>query len=141
MRRLLVALLPARDREAVLGDLREEFGTVRGSTLRTLLALAVIVARRQPEPYRDAGRRRGAAALVAIAVGLAWAVHAAAWPDSGPPPGYDPASRLVLEFWAAPHLTSALAAVLLVVAPSTATGGLAATLCVAAAEFGAAARP
>lgn len=169
MRRLLAVLLPARDREAVLGDLREEFGNGRASGFRMLVALAAIVARRQAEPYRDEGHRRGAAALVAIAVGLVWAIHAADWPGSRPPPGYDPVSRLVLEFWAAPHLSSALAAglvvgrlelrevaatgpmrrhaafllaaLLLVTSPSTATGGLAAALCVVAAEFGVAARP
>lgn len=169
IRHLLAVLLPARDREAVLGDLREEFGHGRASSLRILFALAAIVARRQAEPYRDEGHRRGAAALVALAVGLVWAVHAVGWPGARLPPGYDPVSRLVLEFWAAPHLSSALAAglvvgrlelqgvaatgpirrhaafllaaMLLVTSPSTATGGLAAALCVAAAEFGVAARP
>lgn len=114
--RLLAALLPLPDRDAVLGDLYEEFPSRDASmTIRRLLALVGIALRYEVEPYlRDRGGRL-AVGLLGAGLGLMCAAGAAgtAWAGAEIPPGYDPVSRAVLDLWASPSavgLLSALAA-------------------------------
>lgn len=170
MSRLLLALLPWRLRESIAGDLAEELprdGLLQTDLVR-LFAVAVIVGHFQLEPYRHPAGRRDVLQVLAAAIMLILAIHATAWNATTVPIDYDPLSRLLLAFWAAPHITGALAAGLLtgrmegpgpadlaphrlhaavtlagllaVVAPTPAAGLLAGCTCVAAAALGAAAR-
>jgi len=143
--RLLLALVPAHDRDAVLGDLNEELppGGARMAA-RRLLALSGIGLRYEIEPYGVAG---------------------GAWAGAGIPAGYDPVSNALLELWASPHalgmlsalmagllagragsgtarrhVVIALSALALLSAPGFVAGAAAAGLCLAGACLGAAAR-
>lgn len=114
--RLLAAFVPQHDRNAVLGDLYEEFppGGIRTAALR-LLALGAVVLRYEAEPYLCGAGSRRALALLAAGLGLMCAAGAAgsAWAGAGIPAGYDPVSRALLGLWASPPalgLVSALAA-------------------------------
>lgn len=114
--RLVAALVPLHDRDAILGDLYEEFppGSLR-MAVRRLLALTRVALRYEVEPYLRGTGGRAAVALLAAGLGLMCAVRAAgaAWAGAEIPAGYDPVSGAVLELWASPYalgLLSALAA-------------------------------
>lgn len=166
--RLLLALVPAHDRDAVLGDLNEELppGGARMAA-RRLLALSGIGLRYEIEPYVGGDGARDVPGLLATGLGLMWGAGVAggAWAGAGIPAGYDPVSNALLELWASPHalgmlsalmagllagragsgtarrhVVIALSALALLSAPGFVAGAAAAGLCLAGACLGAAAR-
>ncbi len=106
--RLLLRLIPERDREAVEGDLLEA-GPPPG--VRRLVALVGIALHAQLEPWRDSRTRLGAASLWLVALALLWSIPAAAGAGTPDPTVY---SGLLLAFatllWAHAHLAAAVAA-------------------------------
>ncbi len=111
--RFLTALVPVHDRDAVLGDLYEEFppGGVRMAA-RRLLALLGVALRYEAEPYLRGTGGHVAVGLLAGGLGLMCAAGAAgaAWAGAEIPPGYDPISRTLLELWASPYALGPLSA-------------------------------
>lgn len=111
--RVLAALVPAHDREAVLGDLHEELPPGGGRiAVRRLLVLVGIAFRYEVEPYLRGTDGREAVGLLAAGLGLMCAAAAAgaAWAGAEIPAGYDPVSRAVLGLWTSPYGPSLLAA-------------------------------
>lgn len=110
---LTLRLLPAHERETVLGDLQEE-GVRRGSAafVRALLGVALHY---QLEGWRDERGRLGATLSLTLGLALWWAVTAAGvgWGDDTSL-YRDPLSRLAARFWSASHLPGAIGAGLLV---------------------------
>ena len=115
--RAVAWLLPARDRESVIGDLREE-AAARGAEAGAawqLLAGVRIAAHFHVEPYRDAACVRGVMALAVAGLALLWIVPAATGPGLVVPDFYqNPLLRSVAAIWGRSHVTSAAAAGLLV---------------------------
>ncbi len=111
--RLTTRLLPAHEREAVLGDLREE--GVRAGSGASALAVLGIVLHYQLEGWRDERARFGAVISLALGFGLWWSVTTAGagWGELGSV-YQDPLSRLAIRFWSASHLPAAIGAGLLV---------------------------
>lgn len=111
--RAIAALLPRADRETILGDLLEE-GDRPGSR-RGLAAVSGIVLHVHSEPYREEAVRVRMLISVVLGLALVLAVGAAGWGAEATLDLYsDPISRLAIKLWGAPHLTSAVAAGLLV---------------------------
>ena len=166
--RLLLALVPAHDRDAVLGDLNEELppGGARRAA-RRLLALGGVGLRYEIEPYVGGEGARDLPGLLAAGLGLMWGARAAGgtWAGDEIFGGYDPVSNALLELWASPyalgllsaamagllagragsgtarrHVVIALSALALLSAPVFVAGAAAAGLCLAGACLGAAAR-
>jgi hypothetical protein len=105
-------MLPARDREVLMADLREESGTSgHGPIWRVVQALR-IGGRYHAESYHDPDDRLGIVALLAIVIGLLWMVPLATSDSALIAQTYfsDPFGRAILRFWGASHVTSALAA-------------------------------
>ena len=160
--RIALALVPVRDREALLGDLAEEAGTVRGRAAG-ILSVGLWY---QAEPWRDDRARAGI--LVLFAAGLALlrllplaagamdflAVDGAVWRGAARFWSHDleiAATAAGLLVGRAPlvpdgvasarwHLAALLALAALLSARSWTDGTLAAALLVAAAFVGSAAR-
>lgn len=106
-------LLPAGARESVAGDLTEE--GLRPGTMAYLVALVGISFHVHCEAYRDEGARLGVVIAFILGLVVLWAVQAAAWPGSPSLELFgDPVSRGALLLWGASHLTSAVAAGLVV---------------------------
>lgn len=170
IRRLVAALVPEHDRDAVLGDLHEELppGGARMAA-RRLFALMGIALHYEVEPYVGDTGAREPLGLLAAGLGLMWAAGAAGatWSGAEPPPGYDPVSRALLELWASPyalgllsalaagllagraghgsgtarrHVVLALSALAFLSAPVRVVGAMTAGLCIAGAWLGSAAR-
>jgi len=115
--RAVAWLLPAGDRESVIGDLREEAAArgADGDAAWRLLAGLRIAAHFHVEPYRDAACVRGVLALSVAGLALLWIVPAATGPGLLVPDFYtDPLLRAVAAMWGRSHVTSAAAAGLLV---------------------------
>lgn len=115
LERVASAVIPAADRESVLGDLEEE-GFAAGS-VRHVAAVAGIAVCHQLEGWRDEGARRGAVITVFLGLALVWAVRVAGLVGTG---GIDPlqlftdpVSRAAAMLWNATNLTGAAAAGLL----------------------------
>ena len=104
-------LLPARDREAVLGDVEEE-GLTEG---RRVCAIVGVAAHAHAEPWRDPHARLGSIALLAGGWLILHTVTAAARFGSPDPAVY---SELMLQVarlvWSSDYLGAAAAAGLLV---------------------------
>ena len=105
--RLVAIALPRRDRDAVLGDLREEGHPTCLSTIRSALGIAAFY---QLEAYRDVDDRWRIAAVTMVGVGLLWLVPAASDQTFGNPGFPDRFWQIVAAVWSASHVTSAVAA-------------------------------
>ncbi len=105
---LLVGLVPARDREAVAGDLTE--AGIQPGSVDHAAALLDVALHYHAEAWRDGRGRLAAMLTLAIGGALWWAVAAAGWASvEGVVPLYgDPLSRAALRFWSAAHLPAAL---------------------------------
>lgn len=124
--RLAVLALPRDRREEILGDLAE---TGRSGGWRTGQALG-IAACYHGECYRDADDRFRIGVLFAAAAALVWVIpEATARTFGGPSLFTDPVTRAIVMMWQAAHVTSAVAAGLMVgrttwLAPHTAPARL-----------------
>lgn len=115
--RLAARTLPPDEREWILADLREESGngSRRGPLWRSVQSLR-IAGRFHGECYHDLDDRLRIVLLLVLALALLWGIPAA---TGGYFPGErqfftDPFGRAILAFWAASHVTSAIAAGLLI---------------------------
>lgn len=109
--RLLSRMLPARDREVILADLWEE-STDRPRRYSWLATQTVrMAAHLHLECYRDPRDAGKLIALLVTSACLVLAIRAFGFgPDDGARYFTDPITRGILAFWSASHLTSAIAA-------------------------------
>lgn len=115
--RLAARTLPPDEREWILADLREESGNGprRGPLWRSVQSLR-IAGRFHGECYHDLDDRLRIVLLLVLALALLWGIPAA---TGGYFPGgqqyfTDPLGRSIMAFWGASHVTSAIAAGLLI---------------------------
>jgi hypothetical protein len=116
LQRLAGRALPERDREVILADLREESIATNADQRWVSRQALRIAARFHAECYRDPDDRLRILALATAGMALLWAVPLVTGASvTGPASAlYDPVSQMVLRMWSAVHLTSGLAAGLLV---------------------------
>lgn len=117
LERLAARTLPPDEREWILADLREESGdgSRRGPLWRAVQSLR-IAGRFHGECYHDIDDRLRIVLLLLVALGLLWGIPLATgdyFPGANP---YftDPLGQALVRFWGASHVTSAIAAGLMV---------------------------
>ena len=116
MERAVLLVVPARDREAVCGDLEEDIvnGRVPEGAFARFRELANVAMRYQREAYHDPDARLGAAALAVAGVLLLLVVPSAGIGSLVVVEYHDPISRAAIQFWQQGELIAAMAAGLLV---------------------------
>jgi hypothetical protein len=109
--RLVARALPARDRDAVVGDVVEQAASRGLSPVWAIRELGAVVAHYQVECYALPADRLRAGVLASAALAVLWSVPiATATLFAGPDVFTDPLSSTIVEFWRAAHVSSALAA-------------------------------
>lgn len=116
MERALLLVVPARDREAVSGDLEEDIvsGRVPGDAVARVRELFNVAMRYQREAYHDPDARLGAAALAVAGVLLLLIIPVAGIGSLVVVEYHDPISRAAIRFWQQGELIAGAAAGLVI---------------------------
>ncbi len=115
--RVIGGVLPAHEYDVVLGDLREESRMLPlGVRSRWIAREALCIALRyHVECYRDADDRRRIVILAGLACGLLWSVPVATHQAMVAADAFvSTTMHAVMTIWQAPHVTSAIAAGLMI---------------------------
>ncbi|MBC7894337.1 MAG: hypothetical protein H7066_02935 [Cytophagaceae bacterium] len=116
MERAMLLAVPAREREAVSGDLQEDIvsGRLPEGFFARMRELASVALRYQREAYQDPDARLGAAALAVAGVLLLLVIPSAGIGSLVVVEYHDPLSRAAIRFWGQGELVAAMAAGLVV---------------------------